>query len=173
MGFIDKIVKFVGDGLVINVSHIIIQMCATLILFFVVRKWLWKPITELLEKRRELINKELIEAKNKNLSACNLELETKNAYLKLKEESKAIINEAIKTANLEKEAIIAEAKKEANRRLERADLEIKNEINDAKNQVKNEIVDIAFMISQKIVGKEISKNTYQDLVNEIIEGLVL
>lgn len=173
MDFIDKIVEFIGDGLTFDLSHIIIQISATIILFIIVRKFMWGPITNLIEARRNLINQELNEAKMKNAEAERLEILTKEEYLKTKEESKNIIEKAINEANLEKEKLILEAKQEAKRRLEEADFNINQEIINKSDEIKKEIVDIAFDAALKIVGREINKEDHKDIIDEIIEELVI
>lgn len=58
-----------------DVRDIIIQLAATLILFLVVRIFLWKPITNILEKRRETMDKSLEEANQAKENAKQIEAE--------------------------------------------------------------------------------------------------
>ena len=65
---------------------------------------------------------------------------------------------------------INEAKLEAKRRIELANDEINAEIMQKQNDIKDQIVTIAFMAAEKIVGKEIDKNTYLNEVTNIIDS---
>ena len=147
-----------------------IQICATLILFLCVRIFLWKPLTELLEARRNQMDKELTDAKISKEKALELENDLKAKYDAAKDEIAKLLKQAEVDGNLRKEEIIAEAKQEAARRLELAKEEIEREIAQQENDIKNQIASIAFLAAEKIVGKEINREEYLDTVTKIIES---
>lgn len=148
----------------------LIQLCATILLFVVVRVFLWKPITDLLEARRNQMDSELDSAKVHRENAIKLEEELKAKYDEAKNEIAKLLNDAISEGNSAKEAIIRDAKLEAKRRIELANEEIEAEIIQKQNDIKNQIVDIAFMAAEKIVGKEIEKDIYLKEVTNIIDS---
>ena len=147
-----------------------IQLCATIILFLVVRFFLWKPITNMLEKRREAIDKELEDARIAKENAiqieANLQKEMENAKSKVRE----LIEKAERDANLRRESIINDAKEEARRRLDNLEIELVQEKKKMEKEIKQEIVDIAFATAEKIVAKEIDHDKYIDVVDEILKG---
>lgn len=147
-----------------------IQACATLLLFLCVRFFLWKPITNFLEARKNAIDKELDEAKENNQKALELQQELQNKYDNAKEEIKELIKEATLEGNKRKEEIISEAKEEASKRIALANEEIELEIKKQKDSIKEEIVDIAFLAAEKIIGREVNRKEYLALVEEIIES---
>ena len=151
----------------------LIQLCATILLFIVVRIFLWKPITNLLEARRSAMDSELESAKEHRNNAIMLEEELKRKHEEAKLEIQKLLNDAINEGNLAKEEIIKEAKLEAKRRIDLANQEIEAEIIQKQNDIKNQIVTIAFMAAEKIVGKEIKQEEYLQTVTKIIDsGLV-
>lgn len=150
----------------------LIQLCATILLFVVVRIFLWKPITNLLEARRNQMDSDLESAKEHKNNAIKLEEELKTKYEDAKLEIQKLINDAINEGNVRKETIVNDAKLEAKRRIELAKEEIEAEIIQKQNDIKNQIVTIAFMAAEKIVGKEIDKDTYlNEVINIIDSGL--
>lgn len=148
----------------------LIQLIATLILFLLVRFLLWKPITKMLEARKEKIDSELNEAQKANAEAQelkhSLEIQLANAQNQVKD----IISNAVKEGNSRKEEIIAEARKEAERRLNESNAQVEREIANKQKEIKDTIVSIAFEAASKILEKEVDKDKYLDLVNQIIEG---
>ena len=148
----------------------LIQLCATILLFIVVRVFLWKPITNLLEARRSQMDSELESAKNHHNKAVELEEELKRKYDEAKVEIGKLLNDAIAQGNSQKEEIINEAKLEAKRRIELANEEIEAEIMQKQNDIKNQIVTIAFLAAEKIVGREIDKDLYLKEVITIIDS---
>lgn len=152
------------------IRDFLIQLCATILLFVVVRIFLWKPITNLLEARRNAIDNELVNAKEHRNNAILLEEELKRKYDDAKLEIQKLLNDAINEGNLAKEEIIKEAKLEAKRRIDLANQEIEAEIIQKQNDIKNQIVTIAFMAAEKIVGKEIKQEEYLQTVTNIIDS---
>ena len=147
-----------------------IQLIATLLLFLAVRYFLWKPITEFLEERRNKMDKELVEAEEAKSNALKLEAELKRKYDDAKNQINLLLKQAEADGNLRREEIISEAKAEASRRLELAKEEIAREISQQENDIKNQITSIAFLAAEKIVGKEINREQYLDTVTKIIES---
>jgi len=152
------------------VRDFLIQLIATIILFLVVRIFLWKPITEFLEARKKNMDNELESAKEHNQKALEYEESMKEQNALAKKEIQKLLQEASLQGDLVKQEIIEEAKKEAERRIALANQEIELEIKQKEEDIKNQIVTIAFLAAEKIVGKEIDHNEYLSLVTNIIDG---
>ena len=90
-----------------------IQLASTIILFIVIRFLLWKPITKILESRRDAIDKELNDAKEAKKQAVKLEEELLLEKKKAQAEIRDLISNAEKEANLRRDEIINQAKEEA------------------------------------------------------------
>ena len=153
-----------------DVRDLLIQLFATIILFIVIRFFLWKPITNILEKRREAMDSALEQAKNSKESAKLLEEELATELANAKASVRDILAKAEKDGNMRRELIISEAKQEAKNRLENLELELEQEKNSMQKQIRQEIVDIAFTAAEKIVAKEIDQDKYMDVVDEILKG---
>lgn len=152
-----------------NIQAIVMQLIATILLFIIVRVFLWKKVTNLIEKRQELVNKTLNDAKEDSAKARRLALLKDEEYQNAKLEARRIIEEAVKEGNLTKDQIIKEAKEECNRRLANAKEEIEMEVQKSRKEIKDAIVDIAFKAAEKIVKHEIDKESNKNIVKEFIE----
>lgn len=166
---LEQISEFVEKALSIDLLHLGLQLCSTLILFVVVRAFLWKPITNILEQRRELAMKEISDAKQKNDEATKLLDESRKEVEKAKKRAKEIVDNAVITAKLEKSEIIEDAKNEAKKRLDNVNHEIGLELERQKNTLRQEIVDVAFLAAEKIVKREINKEEHIKVVEETLE----
>ena len=166
---LEQISEFVEKALSIDLLHLGLQLCSTLILFVVVRAFLWKPITNILEQRRELAMKEISDAKQKNDEATKLLDESRKEVEKAKKRAKEIVDNAVITAKLEKSEIIEDAKNEAKKRLDNVNHEIGLELERQKNTLRQEIVDVAFLAAEKIVKREINKEAHIKVVEETLE----
>ena len=150
-------------------AEIGIQLVSTIILFLAVRFFLWKPITKILEERRDAIDKELTEAQAAKENSIQIEQELLTEREKAKAEIKALISKAEHDANIQREAIINDAKAEAKRRLDNLENELIQEKANMEADIKKEIVDIAFEAAEKIVAKEIDREKYMDFINDFLE----
>ena len=160
-----------GNGDIFSwLRDFVIQLIATLLLFIVVKIFLWKPLTEFLEARRDKMDKDLIETEEAKLKAIKLQEELAKKYAEAKDEIAKLLKQAEVEGNLRKEEIIEEAKREAARRLELAKEEIEREIAQQENDIKNQIISIAFLAAEKIVGSEINQEKYLETVSMIIES---
>ncbi len=146
-----------------------IQLISTIILFLAVKFFLWKPITNILEKRREAIDLELKEAEDAKNNSIQIEQELLQEKERAKAEVKALISQAEHDALVQKESIINDAKAEAKRRLDNLENELVQEKANMEADIKKEIVDIAFQAAEKIVAKEIDKDKYLDFINDFLE----
>ena len=147
-----------------------IQLCATILLFVIVRFFLWKPITNILEQRRAAIDKSLEEAEEAKNNAIEIEANLNKELSDAKSQVKEMLDRAEKEANLKREAIINSAKDDARHRLENLELELEQEKKSMEKQIREEIVNVAFAAAEKIVKKEINQDKYLDVVNDILKG---
>lgn len=151
------------------VPSIIIQLCATLILFLAVRFLLWGKITKVIEEKEQ--NER---AAFENLEKAKAEAEEVRKQIaideeKAKEEGYKIIERAKQKSYLEAEEIIKKANIDANMKLEEAKEEIDKEIAKANDQVKKEIIEIAYLLASKIINEEIDESKYDELVNDFMK----
>lgn len=147
-----------------------IQIGATIILFIVVAIFFWKPITKILEQRRQMIDKELTDAQKAKENAIEIEAELNKQLTEAKQKIKEMLDKAEKDANLKREEIVNQAKEEARRRMDNLKIELEQERKSMEADIRKEIVDVAFAAAEKIVSKEINQDKYLDIVDDILKG---
>ena len=152
------------------VPSIIIQLCATLVLFLAVRFLLWGKITKVIQEKEQnekdaFANLEKAKSEAEEIRK-QIAIETNEA----KEEGYKIIERAKQKSYLEAEEIIKKAQIDANMKLEDAKEEIDKEIAKANDNIKKEIIEIAYMLASKIINEEIDKSKYDELVNDFIKN---
>ena len=147
-----------------------IQIGATILLFIIVAIFFWKPITKILEKRREVIDKELTDAEQAKQNAIEIEAELNKQLSAAKEQVKEMLDRAEKEANVRRDEIINQAREDARRRMENLQIELEQERNSMEKEIRQEIVSVAFAAAEKIVSKEINQEKYLNVVDEILKG---
>ena len=119
----DEFLSFVT----IDVWTMIMTWGNLLILFFAMKKFLFKPVKAIMDKRQEEIEKSISSAEIAKKDAENLKCEYVLKLSEAKAEADSIIKTAVKNAQLKEEEIIKDANKKAADILERADKEIENQ----------------------------------------------
>jgi F-type H+-transporting ATPase subunit b len=88
-----------------------------------------------------------------------------------REESADIVKAATQKAQLRSDDIISEAKTEASNVMIRANEEIEREKRRAKKEIRTEISEIAVMVAEKVVGREVTDADQFRLVDEFIDNV--
>ena len=147
-----------------------IQIGATILLFIIVAIFFWKPITKILEQRREVIDKELSDAQKAKENAIEIEAELNKQLQEAKEKVKEMLDRAERDASIKRDEIINQARDEARRRMDNLKLELEQERSSMEKEIRQEIVEVAFAAAEKIVSKEINQEKYISIVDDILKG---
>lgn len=145
-----------------------LTLLALLVLYFGLRKLLYKPVSNILENRKERIQSDLEGAKISKEEALALKTEYENRISDAKKESQDIIESGRKRGEEVKENIIVDAKKEAETIIEKARKEIEAEKEKALLDVKMQAGELAVLIASKIIEKNVDMASQQDLINKFI-----
>ena len=144
----------VAEQLFPNILTIVTQLCATGVLLYFAKKFLWAPGREMLAKRQELMQSRLTDAEKLKEAAAQ---EKANADMELRamqNRVKTMIESAKDEANTEKERILEDAARQAEATLEKANATIEKQKAEMRKDIQREIVDVALAASTKLMGKD-------------------
>lgn len=158
------------DFLSIDTGSLIFTLINTLILFLIIKHFLFDRVNNVLEQRQKDISSTYQKADETMENAKRLEADYNELMSNAKEKSNEIVREATKKANRRSDEIIEHAKAEAMNLTNKANQEIENEKKRARSQLKNEISDIAVQIAGKVVEKELTAVDHERLINDFIEN---
>lgn len=149
----------------------IAQICNLFIQIFLIKKFLYKPIKEVIAKRRALATEELDKARISNEEAEKLKAEYEADIARAKDEANEIISSANRTAIRKSDEIIANANKEAMAIRNKAENDIELERKAAVNEIKDEIGSMAVDIAAKVIEREVNEKDHKKLIDEFIENV--
>ena len=161
----------VTDFLSIDLATLIPTWLNLLILFLVLKHFLFKPVNKVLESRKQEVENTYKEADEAKENAKALEAEYSSKLEGAKAESAEIVREATKKAQSRSDEIIADAKNEAKALVDNAHDQIEREKKIAVNQIKDEITDIALGAAAKVVEKEVSSSDNERLIESFIDSV--
>lgn len=159
------------DFFSIDLTTIIGTIINTLILFLVLRHFLFDKVNAVLDSRKNEVANTYKEADAALTNAKQLESEYTEKLSAAKEESAEIVKNATKKAQSRSDEIIADAKNEARGIVDKANADIEKEKKRAVNQIKDEISDMALSIASRVVSKEIDGKTHEKLIESFIDEI--
>ena len=152
----------------LNMTTVICNVVNVLIFFCIIKFFFWKPITNIMEKRQELINADLKDAKEKNKEAEQLKKEYESALADAKEEAAGIVEEARKRSLEEREVAVKQTQEETAKMMEQAKNTIELERSKALQEVQTEIAGIAMVAAQKVIEKNIDNEMNQQYLDDFL-----
>ena len=147
---------------------LIFQICNLFIQVFLIKKFLFKPINNVLEKRQNLADKAIKEAREAKEEADSLKDQYESSLTNAHAEAAQIVSDAQKEAQAKADALVHDAQKQATDIKARAAADIEQEKKKAINEAKDEIGGLAMDIAGKVVEKEINENDHKKLIEDFI-----
>ncbi|HOV26264.1 MAG TPA: F0F1 ATP synthase subunit B [Pseudobacteroides sp.] len=140
-----------------------------MILYFFLRKFLFKPVTQFMENRTNMIKNSLDNAEKSKNEASQLKLQYEEQLKSAKDEADKIINDAIAKANKEYEEILNNARKDAEAILAKGREEIEIERAQMLKEVKSQVASLALTVASKVVEANMDNESNRRLAEKFID----
>ena len=137
---------------------------------FLIKKFLFKPIREILDKRRAMADAQISDAEKAKAEALAMKEEYEQDMSQAKARANDIVSNAQKTAAAMSDDVIREANRQASAIKAKAESDIAQERKKAVNEIKDEIGSLAMDIAGKVIEREISEEDHRRLIDEYIEN---
>jgi F-type H+-transporting ATPase subunit b len=147
------------------------QMITFAILVWFVNRYLWGPLTHMMQDRTRRIADGLAAAERGQQELARAQERADELLQQVKHEAAEIIAQTQKRAADIVEEAKAQAKIEGKRMIEAAKAEIDKEVNRIREQLRGEVVAIALAGASKILGREVDAEAHNDLLNEMLTEL--
>ena len=161
------------EGLGINLGYLIVQILNFAIIFVVINAWVVKPITNMLKKRRQSIEKGLEDARVASEARANAEVEAGKIVNEAQQKSAEILREATERAETAAQKLRADAEAEAVTARETNQQENEHERNRILQELRGQVGALAIAAAQKLIGDALSQDKERQLalVNEFFSGI--
>jgi len=159
------------EKLGLNLGFLLVQIINFAIIMVVLIAWVYKPLMNMLAKRREKIEKGLEDAQVAADARANAEKDAEALMADAQSKAAQMIREATEKAEAANRDVRAEAEAEmAN--LRKAGLaEITTEKERALNELRVHVSTLAIAAAQKIIGETLDEKRQHALVNEFFSGV--
>ena len=149
----------------------VVMALSMLVMFSLLSYFLFNPVRDMLEKRKQRVADDQETAKREKEEAIAFKEEYDQKLKQVDKEAEAILSAARKKAMQNEAKIIAEAKEEAARIIARANAEIELEKKRALDEMKQEMITIASMMAEKVVAASIDTNVQESLIDETLKEM--
>ena len=155
----------------LDIWHIVASILNLLILSLILKKFLFKPVQNVLAKRQGQVDELYHSAEESKAAAERDETLWRQKLDGAVEEAESIVRSATQRADRQSDEIIADAKRTAAETMRRAEEDIEQAKIKAMDDLKNEISDISVRIAENVVGRELNGDDHRELIDSFIDRL--
>lgn len=148
-----------------NLVYTIINL---LILYAIVRKFLFAPVKKIIAAREAEIHKQYADAENVQTEARELKQQYEERLTLAEEEKRSILTDARSKAGDEYEKIVADARLEADKLLENAQKQADMEQQKRMQQAQRQVADLVVAAATKLVTSGQNAAADRELYNQFI-----
>jgi len=152
-------------------ATLIAQIITFGVLVWFVQRFLWGPLTNMMEERKKRIADGLAQAERGKHEKELAEQRAKEFLKEAKIQAAEVVALAQKRASEIAEQAKVDARTEGERLLAAAQAEIERERNQAREQLREQVARLALAGAEKILQREINADAHKDLVHSLAEQL--
>ncbi|MBR3343723.1 MAG: F0F1 ATP synthase subunit B [Solobacterium sp.] len=151
-----------------NPLTMIVQLCSTLVLFLLMKHFLWAAVQDFLAKRAEKMQADLAESEQAKQDALSDRRKAMEQLNEASDRAEEIVSAAVRQAKDEKESILTQASREADAERKKAREQIQAERQEMYSSMRQEMIEVAMAAA----GKLISDQSNADLDRQAVDAFV-
>lgn len=153
----------------LDFGQIITQIIAFLIMLWVLKKYGWTPLLNILDERQDKIQNEFDEIARQKQEEQKLIDEYQLKIKNIEIEARHKLQESIAQGQKISLEIQAETQEKTKQMLNKAQEEVLREIEQAKNQLKNDVVKMVMCVTEKILQQKLDPATQKKLIEDFVQ----
>jgi len=155
-------------GSLIDIKQVLTQIVGFLIFLFLIRRFAWGPVLQMLEARQAKIAGDLGEAERRKQEAGELKARLEQELRGIDQQARQRIQEAVSEGQRIATEIRADAQAQARARLDRAEAEIEGERAKAQKSLHEDMARLAVGGAERILRKKLDEAEQRRLIGEFI-----
>ena len=167
MAQVDQILK----GLGFEVHAFLLNVIAFIILFFVLKRYLFGPLSAMMKLRAQEIAEGLEASRKHKEALAHAEEERERVLAEAREQGRERVRQAVKEGDETRERLLAEAREEAQRIRDRGRESVELEREQALLEVRRTVVDLALSAASRAVIQRLDEKAHRQAVEEFITSL--
>ena len=160
-----------NDIVSFSVPDIVFQWLNLLVIFLVVKKFLFKPIKGIIEKRQNEVKDMYLRAEQAEKKAQSLEAQYTELLTKARLEAAEIVKNATEAAQSKADTIVEQAKVKAMELLEKTQAQIQREKDESLREAFNKVSDVVLITASKLIEKEMTMEDHKEIIEKILDDV--
>lgn len=148
-----------------------ITLIAMLVLFILLSYLLFNPARKLIQKRKDFIQGQLEEAAKAQADAKEMKIQYDEKLSQVDAETAELLADARRKALDKEKEIVEKASEEAHQIKVRAEKEVELEKNKVRDEMKQEMVQVASAMAGKFVEASMDKDKQAQLIDETLKEM--
>ena len=157
----------------INLPLLVAFIVNFIVLFFLLRLFLFKPVLKMLDERAKKAKEGMEHAEATKKEYEQARVEVQKQIDKGRQEAQAIIAQALQTGERLKEESRQEATKQAQLIVDRTRAELEVERDKIVENLRKEFVDISISAAEKVIKETLDKEKHRKLIEETLKESVV
>jgi F-type H+-transporting ATPase subunit b len=159
------------EQLGINLGLLIVQIIAFTIVFLTLNAWVYQPMLNMMESRKQKIAQGLEDAREAANARANAEKEADKIRAEAQADAAKIVREATERAATAGQDVKAAAEAEAAKAREAAIAEAEVERNRILGDLRSQVASLAIAAANKLVGESLDEKKQRSLLDEFFSGV--
>lgn len=152
----------------VNLWQILISLANLLLIFLILKKFLFKPVQKMLEQRQQQVDRQYADAEQAAEAARADKAAWADKLADADAEAAARLQAADDTARRHGDRIVADAKERAEQIVHRAEEEAALEKAKADAAIKEEIVVLSTELAQKMLEREVNAADHKQMIDAFL-----
>lgn len=148
---------------------LVVQALSFLVLVYILRRYAWNPLMNMMEERRNLIESKIAQAEKERQQAEQIKREYQEEMRKARQEAQEVITKATKLSEERAAEILSGAHVEAEKIKKSALVDIERERDRAIAQVQAQVADLSVAVAEKIIRKNLDVKGQEDMIDQFIQ----
>ncbi len=141
------------------------------IAFFVLKRYIFGPVQDAIDARRERIRQAIEEADNARAEARSLLEEHRSMMQQARGDAEQILAEARRVADAQRDRLRDELEADRQRRIEETQKQIEAETRRALELIRAEVAELALVATGKVTGKVLTDDDHRRLIEDAVSEL--
>jgi len=160
-----------SNPLAIDPVVLLIQIVGFVILFLLLRRYLFGPLMGVITQRQQEITEGLEAGERAKAELARIDQERAQALAEAREQGREQVRQAVREGEQARERIMAEARGEAQALRQRAQQAIALERDEAELALRRQVVDLALMAADKAVLRRLDAHVQKQVIDDFISSL--
>jgi F-type H+-transporting ATPase subunit b len=150
---------------------LVVQLVGFLILFWILKKYLFGRVTDMIQSRGDEIKKTYEENEKTRAEVRELKEQYERRLNEIQEKADSVILEASKKATQAGQEILEKARREADLLRDKRLAELEQEKKKAITEIRAEVIKLSVLLTTRLIEKTVDQPTAEKLANDVMREI--